>query len=594
MRRIVLLDQDYFAVSFPYNAATVERIKRLSNRRWNPDAKHWEIHLSHLPEVMAIFRMNQTMVPPDVNKAFAEKWQGADAVLRIFNDKSLLSGGNLPIEAIDQATSYWKIGAEHTNKYKQGKWDGMRRLFDKRNHEFPTGLLDRVTEILDRQKVRYKIDDQRVKNDAKLRFRKPAASGLRAYQKAVLKEALESERGILEMATGSGKTVVAAHIIASLKRPTLFFVHTKDLLYQTKNLLGDILNIPIGQIGDGVVDIQPITVGTIQTCSRCLGITVSSASEADEEMDVSSEESDTIQEDRTEQVREALRNAGVAIFDECHHVPADTCYSLTMNLPNAFYRFGLSATPYRADRQDLLIEAAIGKKFSRINASYLVKKKFLVPPHITFFLMPATQPTAGRTYHNVYQHEIVKNETRNKFIAEISRKFIEQGKTVLVLVSQVRHGENVLNLLPEAVFLTGKDTSNVRNTALDGLRERRIPAIIATTLADEGLDIPSLDVLVLAGGGKSETRALQRIGRALRPVKGKKIAFVVDFFDQARFLCEHSKSRLEIYKTEDCFKIEMTNPWTEKTLSESEIGGLLGAIGKKKVTSPKLWSKKDS
>ena len=66
------------------------------------------------------------------------------------------------------------------------------------------------------------------------------------------------------MATGSGKTVVAAAMIARLGQPALFFVHTKDLLYQAKSYFENILKVPVGQIGDGVVDIQPITVATIQ------------------------------------------------------------------------------------------------------------------------------------------------------------------------------------------------------------------------------------------------------------------------------------------------------------------------------------------
>jgi len=138
MKRIVLIDQDYFGVSFPYNASIVERVKRLSNRRWNPDERQWEIHLAHLPEVMVILRLSQTMLPPDVRKAYAENWQGVDVVVRIDNARTVLSGGDVPLDAVEEETSYWIMGAEHTRKYKDGKWVGMRRLLDKRNFAFPT------------------------------------------------------------------------------------------------------------------------------------------------------------------------------------------------------------------------------------------------------------------------------------------------------------------------------------------------------------------------------------------------------------------------------------------------------------------------
>ena len=86
-------------------------------------------------------------------------------------------------------------------------------------------------------------------------------------------------------------------------------------------------------------------------------------------------------------------------------------------------------------------------------------------------------------------------------------------------------------------------------------------ALIATTLADEGLDIPSLDCLILAGGGKSATRAYQRIGRALRPAPDKEEAAILDFFDRAPYLQEHSLERLRLYRHEPAFDVR-TRGWT--------------------------------
>jgi superfamily II DNA or RNA helicase len=59
--------------------------------------------------------------------------------------------------------------------------------------------------------------------------------------------------------------------------------------------------------------------------------------------------------------------------------------------------------------------------------------------------------------------------------------------------------------------------------------------------------------LVLLGSGKSSTRALQRIGRVLRPYPGKTHASVIDFTDNAKFLYDHSLARQRIYETETEF-----------------------------------------
>ena len=55
--------------------------------------------------------------------------------------------------------------------------------------------------------------------------------------------------------------------------------------------------------------------------------------------------------------------------------------------------------------------------------------------------------------------------------------------------------------------------------------------------------------------GKSSGRALQRLGRVIRTYKGKKDAIVIDFIDQAPYLLEHTKARIDIYRTEPEFKI---------------------------------------
>jgi superfamily II DNA or RNA helicase len=140
-----------------------------------------------------------------------------------------------------------------------------------------------------------------------------------------------------------------------------------------------------------------------------------------------------------------------------------------------------------------------------------------------------------------------------------------------VLVAQVKHGKNIAALLPEAVLLTGQDSSDFRTTTLDQLRSGEQKIVIATTLADEGLDIPALEVLILAGAGKSETRALQRIGRALRKTKEKKEATIIDFYDKARFLEVHSRRRFEIYETERRFDIRMEDDFQDPSAGSKDL-----------------------
>lgn len=101
----------------------------------------------------------------------------------------------------------------------------------------------------------------------------------------------------------------------------------------------------------------------------------------------------------------------------------------------------------------------------------------------------------------------------------------------------------------------GKVSKKKRKQILDDVKAGETRVLIATSLADQGLDVPIASALILAGGGKSSTKALQRIGRVLRPYEGKTKAFVHDLVDQHSSLIRHYRERLRIYRMEPEFKI---------------------------------------
>lgn len=562
-----LLKDDYVSARFPYDPGAVERIKNLENRKWDPKQKYWAVHIAHLPQLLGILNLNINDIDPGVREYYLNNWRGVDLVLKIGNCFTTLSG-KYPHAAVEEVTSFWVEGAEHTNQYKAGNWDGYKRLLSRSKHPtFPTGLLNRVLEVLDRAKSRYNVVDAREAGEPSLKLKPGNGFKLYDYQSWCTDKAVQDKRGILHMATGSGKTVVAAHLIARLNRPTLFFVHTRDLLYQARERFQQVLGVPIGQIGDNIFDPEPITVATIQTTSRAYGKDYEKFDEEDwdDTMDVSAEE-------RRKAIKELVENAEVVFFDECHHIASATFYYIAMQTEKAYYRYGLSATPYRTDKQDLMIEAALGQRIVKIDSSMLIDLDFLVRPRITFLSLPLADPIRGKPeYHKIYASQVVENAFRNDLIAKVAKKETDQGHTVLVLVQHIKHGQNLLALLPGAEFVQGNDSTEYRTSCLARLRSRDLKVLIATTLADEGLDLPSLDCLILAGAGKSETRALQRIGRVLRKSEGKQRAYVYDFWDEAKFLRDHARKRMEIYQTEDRFDVEIDSSHLKKGTKDARL-----------------------
>jgi len=203
----------------------------------------------------------------------------------------------------------------------------------------------------------------------------------------------------------------------------------------------------------------------------------------------------------------------------------------------------------------MTIQGLFGRYVCDISASYLIKKDYLVQPIIRFVDL-GSQTSKEKNYAGEYKDLIVNNELRNNIIVNLTNDFYEQGLSCLILVKQIDHGNYFKNNIPNSEFLQGNDSSKKRNQAIDDIRNGDLKVLIATSLADEGLDIPSLDVLILAGSGKSSTRAYQRIGRVIRKYPNKKGAYVIDFKDGGKYMKRHSAARLRLYKKEELFIIE--------------------------------------
>jgi hypothetical protein len=226
--------------------------------------------------------------------------------------------------------SYEIPGAFFASRY--NPYAGHRYLYSKPSQSFPTGLIHYVEEILKEDNIEYELLDKRIfiAPGQELPFYGPI---LRDYQEDAVKLSIEKQRGIIKSATGSGKSAIIARIISKLNVPTLVLTHKTDLLYQLKGVLETFLKIPIGIIGDGEFEIQTVTVGTIQTVAKVF------------QKSKKKPDSDS----KKEQIQNLISSVKCLITDETHHVAADSFWLVHKKALNAFYKFGLSASPWRED-----------------------------------------------------------------------------------------------------------------------------------------------------------------------------------------------------------------------------------------------------
>jgi len=346
---------------------------------------------------------------------------------------------------------------------------------------------------------------------------------LRPYQEQAKQAWLQTRQGVIQAPCGAGKTVIGASIIADTQTPALVLVHTRDLLRQWQERLQEALHEPqIGMIGGGKDQRhQPIVIATLQTLAKW----------------------------PFQELLEYGRTKGLVVVDECHHIPASTFSEVIMGL-NGRYRLGLTATPERLDGLTGLLHDHLGPMVHQIDPEQLEGIGATLKPQIRFLQTDWAPPMHSEPHER--KRLIADDAGRNAQILDLVEDQHEQGRLTLVLCDLKQHCHDLaeeaqLRDLPAAA-ITGKNTAKQRAALFAALRDRQITALFCTSLADEGLDLPELETVILATPCRNVAKVEQRIGRALRPSAGKADPLVVDLVDQFGPYKAYARKRATMYR----------------------------------------------
>ena len=374
---------------------------------------------------------------------------------------------------------------------------------------------------------------------------------LRDYQVEGIVSSLKYKRGIIQVHTGGGKTEmmigVCSYLLANTSMNILICVPTTNLLYQTheRMLNRGVSESDISLLGDGH-DLDPskrVLVSTVQSAYRKFFI--------------------------GEVHQDWISHLGCLMLDEAHHSKCATWSALIDKL-SPEYLLGFSAEPFHRDKNhmipDLLLRGLLGPVIHRVTVDYLVEKGFLSKPYV----VSLDSKCASNLYRVfdwtlVNKSGIVKNKLRNSLICDASQLLINMDKKPLILVQQIAHGVSLAEELSAkgyrvimlkgglraAVFQEGKIFETYVDTegkVVKEFNEGKIDALIGTSTLDEGVDIPSLSAVILAGGGKGRIKTLQRIGRGLRRKAGDNTTVIVDFRDRFNLVTHsHHKKRKAMF-----------------------------------------------
>jgi superfamily II DNA or RNA helicase len=346
---------------------------------------------------------------------------------------------------------------------------------------------------------------------------------LRPYQERAVRQMVRSIQGTVVGPCGCGKGRLGVATIARLRTPTLVLVHTLDLAEQWRREIKQLLGLDTGLIGHGTVTTGPVTIALVQSLFR------------------------------REQpwLERLLAQFGLLLIEEMHHVGSRTFYEIVDRCP-AKYRFGLTATPEREDGLTPLLELFVGRRVAEVTHDELISAGVLKLPEVraieTGFSFSYMRP---EDYPRMTD-ALVGDTKRNALIADCVATEAGAGHSCLVLSGRIDHCKELCALIRQrgiqSELLVGPVKKERRTELLAGARAGEIPVLVATTLADEGLDVPVLSRVFLTYPSRARGRTQQRLGRIMRTHPDKVDAVLFDFVDsQVPLLRRHHLERRRLY-----------------------------------------------
>ena len=351
---------------------------------------------------------------------------------------------------------------------------------------------------------------------------------LRPYQVEKIAEARalmsQGKKSIcLVSPTGSGKTVIAAHILQSAinkGRRVLFLAHRRELIDQCAAKLRELgiwdYNVVLSGHPHSRNPDAPVQIASIQTL-----------------------------------IRREYPPADLVIIDECHHATSGSYQTLLKNYPDA-YVLGLTATPERLDGKgldslfhDLLNVATVPEL---VDSGFLVAPQCLGPSPEAVASLKATLASVKTRGGDYAENELGAAMDNPTLVGDIVDHWLEWGigQKTIVFAANIDHSRHIVSQFQAAgiaaAHLDGTMSLPEREGILSAWRGTAIDVVSNCQLLTEGFDFPELSCCILARPTKSVALFLQMVGRVLRTAPGKQGAIILD---HAGNVIEHGPPHIE-------------------------------------------------
>lgn len=415
--------------------------------------------------------------------------------------------------------------------YKLGRWDGKVRFFEKTGKTY-IRLLSRILPFIEKWGYEVALNDERPfiappsKRISQEWFAEKGALfrgepiEIRPYQVEAINDCIEFGDGFILAGTGAGKSLMCAglcDVYGDAGYRTITVVPSADLVTQTEEWYS-ICGLDAGIYSGTTKDLyHQHVVATWQSLQNNPRI---------------------------------VQDFQMFMWDEVHGAKASVAQEIInkygKNIP---FRFGCTGTFPKPQADSMSLYASIGEIRKEIPASWLIEHGYLAkvdiePVEINEVYIDEEFPDypAERAF-------ITKSPTRMEFIADLIISKAEKFGNTLVLVSNIKFGEQLAKLIKDAVFLYGGTEKDERKEHYDQFEGNDGIIKIATFgIASTGISIDRVFCLMMIDAGRSYIKAIQSIGRGTRLAADKSSVHVVDVYSSLKWSKKHFNERKKYYK----------------------------------------------
>ena len=302
------------------------------------------------------------------------------------------------------------------------------------------------------------------------------------------------DKVLLFAPTGSGKTVIMAHIIAQETGRVVLVVRGRELVRNASTRLG--------------LDHDIVMAGHKYGAARLSVCSV-----------------DTMRE------RNEYPEADLVVIDEAHMCSNDSYRNLSWMYPHARF-LSVTATPFLTESLRHIADVIV----STCTMKELIHEGYLVPPR--YFAPKVPDLSKVRVQGGEYNQEDIEKEVlKPAIIGSVMESLRICRLPGIIFTASIRHSREIVsNSRGDIEHLDAVSPDEVRRNAISNLVSGKIKAISNVGILTTGVDIPCLRTIIDAAPTLSLVRNIQKIGRGTRPFPGKEH---FDVFDHAGNVHHH-------------------------------------------------------